>query len=250
MFQELGRIATHWALGSFVVALMGLAAFAPVARGQDCGWGPLGSGMNDNVYALTVYDNDWIRVTGRPWDLTNWAPGEPHDHMGIPQSYSAMWGPASGHPQDMWNDADDSPLVNAFVVEYGQVRYVDDDAPLGGDGSSWETAFKFLQDALAVALAGDEIHVAQGTHRPDRDAANPNGTGARTATFQFRNGVALHGGYAGLGAADPDLRDIALYETILSADLLGDDEPGFGNNVENCYHVLTVRRRSHLDSGG
>lgn len=28
--------------------------------------------------------------------------------------------------------------------------YVDDDAPLGGDGTSWDTAYRFLQDALRV----------------------------------------------------------------------------------------------------
>jgi len=36
------------------------------------------------------------------------------------------------------------------------------------------------------------------------------------------NGVALKGGFAGVGVIDPDVRDIDLYETILSGDLLGD----------------------------
>ena len=35
-----------------------------------------------------------------------------------------------------------------------QVLYVDDDAPLGGDGLSWDTPFSYLQDALYTA-AGD-----------------------------------------------------------------------------------------------
>ncbi len=29
--------------------------------------------------------------------------------------------------------------------------FVDDDAPLGGDGLSWATAYRFLQDALDTA---------------------------------------------------------------------------------------------------
>ncbi|GAF98537.1 unnamed protein product, partial [marine sediment metagenome] len=63
--------------------------------------------------------------------------------------------------------------------------------------------------------------------------------GDRLATFQLLNGVALRGGYAGCGADDPDERDIAAYETILSGDLFGDDGPDFENNIENSYHVVT-----------
>ena len=39
-------------------------------------------------------------------------------------------------------------------AQAGTVRYVDDDAPLGGDGLSWDTAYRYLQDALTEA-AGD-----------------------------------------------------------------------------------------------
>ncbi len=45
------------------------------------------------------------------------------------------------------------------------IRYVDDDAPVGGDGLSWSTAYQHLQDGLSEA-AGDpsiiEIRVAAG----------------------------------------------------------------------------------------
>ena len=47
-----------------------------------------------------------------------------------------------------------------------QVIHVDDDAPAGGDGSSWASAFSDLQDALAAARAGDVVRVAQGTYAP------------------------------------------------------------------------------------
>jgi hypothetical protein len=64
---------------------------------------------------------------------------------------------------------------------------------------------------------------------------------ARTATFQLVDGVALRGGYAGIGEPDPSARDTALYETVLSGDLAGNDGPGdFENNEENSYNVVTA----------
>ena len=105
----------------------------------------------------------------------------------------------------------------------GAVRYVDDDAPAGGDGLAWETAYRFLADALADAGAPgsgiDEIRVAQGTYLADRSEVDPAGTADPAATFQLISGVGLRGGYAGLGAPDPDARDIDLYQTVLSGDI-------------------------------
>ena len=133
--------------------------------------------------------------------------------------------------------------IGSPAVHGGTVIFVHDDAPLGGDGANWDTAYRFLQDAIAFASDPrydvTEIHVGQGIYRPDRDEANPSGTGDRLATFQLINGVALMGGYAGIGAPDPDARDIALYVTICSGDLLGNDGPNFENNGENSYHVTT-----------
>ena len=148
-------------------------------------------------------------------------------------------------------------LVNIFAaIAYvfltssaaAQIIYVDADAPAGGDGQNWNTAYQYLQDALALAAADDEIRVARGAYQPDRNAAaDPNGTGLQTATFQLINGVIVKGGYPGFGAADPDARDISKYPTILSGDLKGDDESNWDpshlinepNRVENCYHVVT-----------
>jgi len=130
------------------------------------------------------------------------------------------------------------------AVRAGTILRVDDDAPGGGDGSSWNTAFRFLQDALGAAPPGvsTSILVAQGTYPPDRVEANPAGTGDRTATFNLRTGVEILGGYAGLGAVDPDARDIVQFTTVLSGDLAGDDGPpgSFMNNAENCRNVVTA----------
>ena len=126
----------------------------------------------------------------------------------------------------------------------GGVLFVDDDAPAAGDGLTWDTAYRFLQDALAFASDPangiTEIRVAQGTYKPDRDEANPGGTGDREATFQLVNGVTLAGGYAGIGAEDPDAWDIELYRSILSGDLAGNDKRDFVNYEENSYHICEV----------
>jgi hypothetical protein len=131
-----------------------------------------------------------------------------------------------------------------------KIIYVDDDANGLNNGSSWQNAYRFLQDALADANASDkpvEICVAEGFYKPDRRSSEPNGNGDRTATFQLINGVILKGGYAGFSQPDPNARNIELYETILNGDLDGNDievsdpcdlltEP---TRDENSFHVVT-----------
>lgn len=119
------------------------------------------------------------------------------------------------------------------------IIYVDDSATGADNGTSWVDAYKFLQNALSVAISDDTIQVAQGIYRPDESTSSPGGTGDRTATFTLKNDVTLKGGYAGYGQPDPDARDIGAFETILSGDLNNNDGPNFANNAENSYHVVT-----------
>ncbi len=132
-------------------------------------------------------------------------------------------------------------------VDFPRTIYVDADATGANDGTNWEDAFNYLQDALSDANYGDEIRVAEGIYKPDEDTENPTGTGDRGATFQPKKGVTIKGGYAGFGEPDPNIRDIKVYETILSGDLDGNDidvsdpcdlltEP---SRLENSYHVVT-----------
>ena len=128
-----------------------------------------------------------------------------------------------------------APMICGVAV--GKTIYVDDDAVGANNGSSWFDAYIHLQDALTSALYGDEIWVGQGIYKPDQGASQT--PGDREATFQLINGMAIKGGYAGLDGPDPKVRDFVLYETVLSGDLNGDDGPGFSNNSENSYHVVT-----------
>ena len=45
----------------------------------------------------------------------------------------------------------------SYTATLGKAIYVNDDSTGANDGSSWENAFNYLQDALAVASDGDEI---------------------------------------------------------------------------------------------
>jgi len=107
-----------------------------------------------------------------------------------------------------------------------RVIYVDSGAAGLNNGTTWQNAYKFLQDALADANNSPkpaEIRVAKGTYKPDSNSLIPDGTGDRNASFYMITNVAIKGGYAGSCGIDPNARDFQLYETILSGDLAGND---------------------------
>lgn len=123
-------------------------------------------------------------------------------------------------------------LFLAPAAQGQTIWYVDDDAPAGGAGTSWGTAFEYIQDALLNALPGDTIKVAQGVYRPDQGATQI--LDDRFSTFQLINGVEILGGYGGLTEPDPDERDIVAFETILSGDI---GDPGVFEY--DSFHVTT-----------
>ncbi len=142
-------------------------------------------------------------------------------------------------------------LVCFFIlpinVSLGKVIYVDSEAFGSNNGSSWENAYIYLQDALADAKNSDkpvEILAAQGIYKPDKGANQQEGD--YTASFELINGVVLSGGYAGVSENDPNARDITLYPTILSGDLLDNDAVYIDPNnyvneptcFDNSFHVI------------
>ena len=129
--------------------------------------------------------------------------------------------------------------MGAYEYQVPKIIYVDDDAAGANNGSSWADAYNYIQDALMMALDGDEIRVAQGVYKPDQFVLSDRPSRGREETFQLKNGVTLKGGYAGFGEADPNARDIKRFETILSGDLNGDDGPGGTTVGDNSRHVVT-----------
>ncbi|MBL9140516.1 MAG: right-handed parallel beta-helix repeat-containing protein [Phycisphaerae bacterium] len=113
------------------------------------------------------------------------------------------------------------------------VRYVNVGLTTGANnGTSWADAYRgagSLQTALVASVAGDEIWVAAGTNTP-----NPS---ARTNAFVLKTGVAVYGGFAGTESALAQ-RDWNANVTILSGDLLGNDNGTSGSLSDNAYHVI------------
>jgi predicted outer membrane repeat protein len=139
------------------------------------------------------------------------------------------------------------------ATDPNHVVFVDANATGANDGSSWKHAHHFLQDALADAnsVSGPvEIRVAQGVYRPDQSSAHPGGTRDQNASFCLLDGVAIRGGFAGVGTPDPNARDVARYESVLSGDLAGNDIPVADpcdlltepTRLENSYTLVTAER--------
>ena len=95
------------------------------------------------------------------------------------------------------------------------------------DCSSWSSACE-LNQALSLALPGDEIWAAAGTYYPGPP-------GSPLSTFQLKDGVGIYGGFSGDESSRLS-RDWNLNLTILSGDI---DRNGL-LDAGNAYHVVTA----------
>ena len=134
--------------------------------------------------------------------------GTPDETDGCPEE------PNKTEPGDCGCGIDESDCQSSTL-------YVDAAALPGGNGRSWATAFRFLQDALAVAQVGATIRVAQGIYTPDQAETVHIDAGDRSVSFELTTALELQGGYAGAARVnlDPDARNVEEYVTILSGDL-------------------------------
>ena len=140
-------------------------------------------------------------------------------------------------------DLDENPRIVADVdmgayestCPEGQV-YVNINASVGGDGSSWVAAFQGLQDGIDAACGclNKEVWVAQGTYKPtvEFDADDSGGNDVREKTFYINKDVQIYGGFASGETALSD-RDWKSNVTTLSGDIGTTDD-----NSDNTYHVV------------
>jgi predicted outer membrane repeat protein len=161
------------------------------------------------------------------------------------EPYSCVWNNVPVGSYELtakaWDSKGASTLSDPVNVFVGVIRYVDIDAEGNNDGTSWEDAYEYLQDALDAAQPGDQIWVAEGTYYPDQNSTNPDGSGLREATFQLKVGVGIYGGFAS-GETSLDQRNWVANETILSGDINQSNDP-----IDNSYHVVTGADNATID---
>lgn len=113
------------------------------------------------------------------------------------------------------------------------VRYVRANLTTGANnGTSWDDAYQGaggLAAALTASVSGDQIWVAAGTYKPTTGTS-------RAVSLTLKTGVGIYGGFNGTESKLAQ-RDIAANATIVTGDLLGNDN-GSANLTDNSYHVF------------
>jgi len=120
-------------------------------------------------------------------------------------------------------------LCVAILPAQNNRFYVDPTAFGQNNGQNWYDAFTNLHDALALAVKGDEIWVAQGIYRPSS-------SNDRDAHFELLSGVRLLGGFAGT-EMDVTERNIEAHPSFLDGDI-----GTLGDTTDNSYNLLYLYR--------
>ena len=133
--------------------------------------------------------------------------------------------------EDRFNP-NDEPICNVWFVSA--------DATGAGDGTSWEDAFVHPVDALAIAQAGEQIWVAEGTYGPAVEG--------QAFALDLVEDVALFGGFDG---TELDLLDRAgtFDDTIITGDFLGNDDVSDpdGTMTDNAHQLVRTSVDAVLD---
>ena len=124
------------------------------------------------------------------------------------------------------------PTTTVEIIDANNIIYVDVDAPDGGNGFSWATAYNDLAQAIDNAVGNQHIWIAEGTYKPN--------ISDRSRSFRIDEAnISLYGGFNGT-EVDRSER-VTNNETILSGDI-----GAGGNHSDNSYHVVEVINVSPL----
>jgi predicted outer membrane repeat protein len=124
-----------------------------------------------------------------------------------------------------------------------KVIYVNGGVATSGDGTTWAKSFIYLQEALAVAAAGDSVFLAKGVYYPDDGVLN--GFGDREISFVL-NSLTIYGGFVG-NETSINQRDPVLNPTVLSGEIwdVTPTTPGYDRYWS--LHVVVLQGSSTLD---
>lgn len=180
----------------------------------------------------------------------------PEDARGFARPYDAddeLFPNATGGEGPVGCDIGAVEAQESEVIQPGDVTnyyYVNASIAEPGDGRSWATALRTVQDALAVVVAADTVLIAAGTYYPDEGAGQTNDDAL--STFALVDGAVLMGGFRADCAGEASDCDRASdarpweHTTVLSGDIQQNDD-AFDGGVDhiqgrNAYRVLTATR--------
>lgn len=193
------------------------------------GWGSMqvhNHGASQTVFGYSGWDDaqvDGIGISNNPADGSDWTFAANAENF----TTRTLW-----------------VFVNAATAPQ-PIHYVDAAATGSATGDSWANAYLNVQDALQVAVSGDQIWIAQGVYYPDQGGGKNEDD--QTASFIIPAGVGVYGGFAPSAGVDEFAeRDWTRYPTVLSGDIGQDDTLDLYGAVasasdlrgSNSYHVV------------
>ncbi|GAB5496766.1 MAG: hypothetical protein Phyf2KO_18460 [Phycisphaerales bacterium] len=110
--------------------------------------------------------------------------------------------------------------LSVLHTDAQSVWYVDNTAISAGNGSSWQSPFLSIYDAVDASAPGDEIWIRTGTYEVD------------LGTIDLSADLVLRGGFLG-DETDISQRNIRKNSTIITGDLLGDDSSDPSSRSDN-----------------
>ncbi|MFG0291639.1 MAG: choice-of-anchor Q domain-containing protein [Phycisphaerales bacterium JB050] len=195
------------------------------------------------LFDIADLDGDCDRTEPLPVDIF----GNPRAYESVPgegvNGYAADAGCAEYIPDGSGAMAQDWIVPDHSIVDFSEdpIRlYVDIDAAPGGDGSSWANAMTNPAEALAIAagrIGPVEIWVAEGAYPAPVSDTN-------VGAFQIVENATLLGGFAG-DEVSADQRDPAEHLTVLTGDVLGNDDLSDPQTFEDNTRqvVISIGRR-------